>query len=313
MKRLLMAAFILATGTTVVCALHRGKTRLESSCAETRQEFATCTQMVAQARIQLTRVEQQVRDLKRAREEVSAKGAARTEPDALLGLAGVSNLSSPEQREQLLAALGFHWKPTDDYVIVSKETLREISLEGMDLLKPSDAACKVLAMTPEEQARLEAIAQKVAMDYRAWAQAHVQRSEPSGNIVAQYRIPANLGFSQSISNTFMTGILETLGPERGRLMQANSGTWMSALGMYGLFDTRLTVTRSQAGQQGRLNYTSERNSSTLSSEVSPHQPFPTGFLPLFPNGWTDLAQAEGFELPSSFKENQGPRQIQNLQ
>jgi hypothetical protein len=302
MKRLLIASFILAMGTTVVCGLYRGTTRLESSGAELQQVSANRTQIEAQAHEQLARVEERVRELKRAREEALSR-STRTEPDALLALAGVRSLSSAEQREQLLAAFGFNWNSTGDYVIVSKETLREIAFQGMDLLKPSEAACKVLAITPVEQAGLEAIAQKVAADYRAWAQTHVERSEPASNVVAHYRIPNDPEFSQSISNTFVSGMLATLGAESGRFMQVYSGEWMSALGMYGFTDTSLTVTRYQAGQKVRLNYTVKHNASTMSSEVAPHQPFPPTFLPLFPNGWKDLAQAEGFELPSEFQGN----------
>jgi hypothetical protein len=43
-----------------------------------------------------------------------------------------------------------------------------------------------------------------------------------------------------------------------------------------------------------------RYHSTLSTYVSPHQPFPETFRPLFPGGWVDLAQREGFELPAEF-------------
>jgi hypothetical protein len=303
MKRLLIACFILGMGTTVVCGLYRGTTRLASSGAELQLELANRIQLEAQAHEQLARVEERVRELKRAREEALSRRIARTEPDALLALAGVRSLPFAEQREQLLAAFGFNWNSIGDYVIVSKETLREIAFQGMDLLKPSEAACKVLAITPVEQAGLEAIAQKVAADYRAWAQTHVERSEPASNVVAQYHIPNDPEFSQSISNTFVGGIFATLGAERGRFMQVYSGEWMSALGMFGFTDTSLTVTRYQAGQKVRLNYTVKHNASTMSSEDTPHQPFPPTFLPLFPNGWKDLAKAEGFELPSEFQGN----------
>jgi hypothetical protein len=35
-------------------------------------------------------------------------------------------------------------------------------------------------------------------------------------------------------------------------------------------------------------------------EGSPFQQFPEVFRSLFPGGWTDLAQREGFELPKEF-------------
>ena len=40
---------------------------------------------------------------------------------------------------------------------------------------------------------------------------------------------------------------------------------------------------------------------TMTTDVSPHQNIPPAFLPLFPNGWPDLARREGFELPKEFR------------
>jgi hypothetical protein len=47
----------------------------------------------------------------------------------------------------------------------------------------------------------------------------------------------------------------------------------------------------------------------MSTDVSPYQPFAEAFLPLFPNGWPDLAQREGFELPKGFRKRQAGRSV----
>lgn len=39
----------------------------------------------------------------------------------------------------------------------------------------------------------------------------------------------------------------------------------------------------------------------MSTDVNPWQPFPEAFRPLFPGGWKELAEREGFELPKSFQ------------
>ena len=38
---------------------------------------------------------------------------------------------SPELREQLLAELGFDWNAMADYLVVSKDALRKVSLQAM--------------------------------------------------------------------------------------------------------------------------------------------------------------------------------------
>jgi hypothetical protein len=74
---------------------------------------------------------------------------------------------------------------------------------------------------------------------------------------------------------------------------------MNDLGMNGGGEpTTLTVKRHQAGH---LNVEVGNAHGSMSTEVSPYQPFPTAFAPLFPNGWTDLAAREGFELTKDFQ------------
>ena len=39
---------------------------------------------------------------------------------------------------------------------------------------------------------------------------------------------------------------------------------------------------------------------TMGAAITPHQPFPEAFLPIFPGGWTQVAELEGFELAQEF-------------
>ena len=43
--------------------------------------------------------------------------------------------------------------------------------------------------------------------------------------------------------------------------------------------------------------------SMMTCGLSPWQPLPKAFAPLFPGGWEELAQREGFELPEEFQKN----------
>ena len=77
------------------------------------------------------------------------------------------------------------------------------------------------------------------------------------------------------------------------------------MGMLGSEPTTLTVHLSQiVNNERRYNYTLKSRHSTMTTSISPWQPFPEAFKPLFPGGWKDLATAEGFELPQEFKQHQ---------
>ena len=53
-----------------------------------------------------------------------------------------------------------------------------------------------------------------------------------------------------------------------------------------------------------VNFRCERwqtpDGGTMYTEVAPYQEFPRAFRAIFPGGWPDLAQREGFELPKAY-------------
>jgi hypothetical protein len=150
-------------------------------------------------------------------------------------------------------------------------------------------------------------------EHTAWVIANAQREEPSGDVLARYSLPKDAEFSQSRSNAFASGLLATLGLERGELMQEHYAlSWMQDAGMRGGLiglkadrddSTTLTVNRYPAGTDGQLIFTIKQAGNNMTAGVTPWQPFPQAFKPLFPNGWPDLAAREGFELPKEFYQN----------
>jgi len=62
--------------------------------------------------------------------------------------------------------------------------------------------------------------------------------------------------------------------------------------------TTLTLKHDPSGNG--FNYTLEQAGGTLGDGVSPWKPFPESFRAVFPGGWKELAQREGFELPKEF-------------
>ena len=301
MKRLLLALAILSCGTTIVIALHRSTVSLRQGTDQTTESLGEEIRQLAQMRAQLTSVTERVKALKQNL-EAQAGPAFSFGTDSLEEIPMGSAHLTPEQSERLLAKLGFSWAAFGDYLIVSKDTLRSISLEGMRGSKIGSAAAQVLAVTPAERTGIETKTQQLMETYNAWLQSHVQRVEPTGNVVAQYTLPTDPGFSLSLSNNFASGLLETLGTERGSLMVDYAGSWMQDLGMGGTGgENGLKVTRYPTGDQPHYSFELKSSGNTMSTDISPYQPFPAAFLPLFPNGWPDLAKREGFILPKEFQ------------
>ena len=300
MKRLLLAFIILTTASSFLCALRITTVQLRHDAAEMGQALMSETQLLAQAQIQLKSVTEQVRDLKQKLQLQQQIGVGSGEDHPEDVPSDWTHLS-PAQSERLLAELGFNWASSGDYLIVSKDTLRAISIDAMRGSKLNNTVCQVLALSPEERAGLDGTTLGLIENYKTWAQAHVQREEPSGDVVAKYALPADPDFSQSLSNNFANTALTTLGNERGTLLLDYARSWMLDLGMGGTGgDNSLTVKR-YPGDQSHLSYELKYSGNVMNTDVSPYQAFPVAFQPLFPNGWPDLARREGFELPKDFR------------
>lgn len=304
MKRGLLAFLILAMGTTVFCAFHSANSGLRGELAAKKVAWQTQTRQLAQLLFEKQQVLERVSE---TRQQLAAQPPipAHQQIDGkILTGDSLGNLSAAE-REQLLAELEFNWNTTGDYLIVSKKSLAGISLAAIKGTTLTDAARAVLAITPEERAAVETMTQRLMADYTVWAEAHVQRAEPSGDVVAKYTLAADEAFSQSQSNRFVSEVIAALGPERGELLRRYSYQWMSELGMNNTTlskrETTMIVKRYNAGDESRLGFELQHAGGGMSTDVSPWQPFPEAFRSIFPNGWTDLAKREGFELPKSFQ------------
>ncbi len=300
MKRLLLALTILVSAGGLVCALQNAAARAGRQAAAHSQALMAETQLLAQARIQLTSMTEQVHVLK---QKLEAQEGAPAGPGEDLSAFMASHHLSPSQSEQLLAQLGFDWSSSADYLIVSKDTLRTLSVDALHGTQLNNTACALLSITPDERAALEASIQAVFDQYKTWAQTHVQREEPHGDIVAKYTLSNDQDISLSLSNNFAGAIVGTLGQERGAFLLDYARSWMQDLGFPGGGENQLIVKRYGAEDNPRLNFQLRYSGNVMSTDVSPHQPFPEAFLPLFPNGWPDLAQREGFALPESFHKN----------
>jgi len=209
----------------------------------------------------------------------------------------------PELREHVFEEVGFNWQSSADYIVVSKETIRDVMMQSVENGKLTDMAVAVLAITPEERGQVEGALQRVRTSFHEWASSQIQRTEPKDEVVAQYTMPgADLAMSMSISNNFTAALVGALGRERAELIGPSARAWLSLMYPWAKPIT-LLVKRFLDGNGERLKFL------TFASFGTPQQigdsnpmdfsqrPFPAAFLLAFPNGWADVAKREGFQLP----------------
>lgn len=311
MKRLFLILLIFASGATLYSSLRNEAVRIRESVAKNQTASRGKDQFITQMRSEREQLIQQIRDTKRRL--ALANGVSKVPPFGveLSWTNGYQNLSL-DQAEKLLAELGFNWNTTGDYLIVSKRSLPHIFFDGMNNAKLTKAAREVLAITPEEQSKIETVTQQLETERADWVRTHAQREEPSGDVLAKYSLPFDVELSQNRSNAFVTAIHDTLGDERGELLQHYAYQWMQGAGMLDspslnnaqTAGAELTLTRNRP-QNDTIGFTLKQANGSMSTVVSPWQPLPDAFKPLFPGGWPDLAAREGFELPESFKKKKG--------
>jgi hypothetical protein len=301
MKRLLIAFGIFAAATVLIRAMRNEIVQAAQATATRRELWRVQSKRLEEMRGERDRLHEQTREAKRQTAEQTPIGG----PDELaaeFAANGLKNLSA-EKAERLLAELGLNWSSTGDYLVVSKTSLPEIRVTAIRRnTKLGAAALAALAITPDEQAAIEAETQRLASEYNSWVQTHAQREEPSGKIVAKYVLTSDPEYSENASNAFAGVIFSTLGPQRATLLQQYSWDWMQGQGMFapGPNDngpTSLTITR----EGDSLMLDLRQSMSSMSCVVSPVQPMPEPFRPLFPGGWKDIAQRESFELPKEFQ------------
>jgi hypothetical protein len=197
----------------------------------------------------------------------------------------------------LVAEHGFNWQSSADYFVVTKQTVRDIGAGMLPDGKLSDVAAAVLALTPEERGQLEAAAEQAQSDFKDWVLGHVQRAEPTDEVVARYTLPGDGTLAQNISNDFFTAAAQAVGPQRTELIRETALAWMTEMGLSER-STKLTIKRVLVGDEPRLKAEMREQGRDRSAFLPVDDSgFPKALRPLFPNRWADLAKFEGFEPP----------------
>ncbi len=295
MNKILLALIILGAGAGGFLTARQSTTQLQQKANATREAWVVQTQLLAVAQSDQAGLREHIRKLKHALAQSSA-----VEDKGLWSALQTNRAGqlTPELRAGLLEELGFNWQSSEDYVVVSKETVRDIQITATKDGKLTDIAATVLAMTPAERAEVEGSIQRLRTDFADWASSHVERSEPKGEVVAQYTLPS----AMSLSNNFAAGVFQAVGKERAQLIVWSAWDRLRRVIGYDWDPWTLIVKRHGVGDEQRLEF--ETSSPILTNgpySLSDHA-VPRAFLPIFPNGWADVAKREGFELPKESQE-----------
>ena len=307
MNKILLALTLLAAGAGAFHSAHQYASQLQQKVRAADEAWQLHTQQLAAAQSEQATLTDRVRELK----QNLAQSPAVTQ-SALWSALQTDRVDRlpPELRERLLEELGFNWQSAKDFIVVSKQTVRDLRMEAVRDGKLTDVTATVLALTPEERGQIEAAAERVMTDFKEWMLAHVERTEPKDDVLAQYALPKDPAMSRSISNSFAIAVFGALGRERAELILPSAQKWMKSMGLYDCDarPPRIFVKRSLKGNEQRLEIeiTSQNGGgNTYSGELSnhpqwgfdPYGAFPRAFRIIFPNGWPDVARREGFELP----------------
>ena len=298
MNKILLALAILGAGTAGALTARHSMIKLQGEASATRESWIVRTQALTDAQSERARLAERIRELKESLRQAEAAG----NQNGLWSVLETNRIGhlAPDLREHLLEELGFNWNSSEAFIVVSKETVRDINMMPIRQGKLNDSIAALLALTPQERSQIEAAMEHVRADLKDWAISHTERSEPRDDVLAQYTLQS--APPTSITNKFMSEIFSAIGKERTELMQMGSSNapigsiqhWMSRLAKWGA-DKPVTMI---------LRRVSEGNKEVLKSQQSERDGerwnpnwFPTVFRPLFQDGWADVAEREGFELP----------------
>lgn len=281
--------------------------------------YAVWSQATRQSRanIQALARQQQVatNDLARAQDTLAALRAEIQGKQDQLGVASRHANISPEMMAilngdnkpgqlkgwaDLRQELGIGWDASADYVLVSKQAIKDVSFNRLYYGgKLSGDSVELLNLTSDEQAAVKAVLNQA----RAGQWLNVKNTTPVGDsaIAAQLTLaPPDPGFQASESNAFTAGITAAIGPERAGLFLP--GAWQEFLSDLSPQQTEVMTLRwVQNGVQPDLICEVSGGQNVASTSPVRNGLYPAfPMLKLFPGGWPEMAQSMNFQLPSNF-------------
>lgn len=298
MNKMLLALSILGASAASFHAVRLSTTQFQQEATTARSAWLAETQLLSSALVERADLAKHVHEL-----EGILNQPQPAPPSALLSaLQTNSTALGPELRERLFEELGLSWKSSEEYILMSKQSLRELRPEAIRHDKLTELAAAALAMTPTEREQVEAAMEQAHADFRDWASSHTERAGATGDVVAQYTLPNDP--AMTVSNNFAAALSAAIGTQRADIILASDSglNWLVDLGVFRLPE-KMIITRYLAGAEQRFGVQTFRYFATPRQiwdrrpvDIMKHE-FPAAFLPVFPNGWADVAKREGFELP----------------
>jgi hypothetical protein len=310
MNKILLSLAILGAGTAGALTARHSTMKLQREANTARESWILTGQVLADAQSERERLAERIRELRQRLRQAKAAGSQ----NGLWSVPETNRIGhfAPELREHLLEELGFSWDASEAFIVVSKETVHFIRNNQTVLGrhgKLNDSVAALLALTPQERSQIEAAIERVQMDLKDWAVSHTERTEPGDDVLAQYTLQS--APPMSITNHF-TEVFSAIGKERTERIMIGSwqdringsiAKWMGDIGLSDKPVTMILKRFSEANRQlvkARVFTPDSAKPGEAGAErwyeIS-NRNFPGAFRPLFPNGWADVAEREGFEIP----------------
>ena len=297
-----MNKFLLILGFACACifgfsVFHLQATRAHSVALTATRQHLGITAQLEQARARLIGLRADVQEKKsRLADALPQSGLS---PEFVRFLEGKQLRASTAALAELRQQLGIGWESSPDYVLVNKCVLSQLDFSRLDFGKrPTDTACQLLGLSAPEQEALSATLQRARDD---WQAPTIERTEPHGDIVAQYSVHApDPDAEMSLSNRLAVDLVGAVGAERAELLLP--ATWREFRNGLGSTEAEtLIVRRTADNAESDLVWETNRGNRTSTGAVRYAYYPSTWFLTAFPGGWKTLAEREGFELPAKFR------------
>jgi len=301
MNKFLLASLVVLLAVMGVSALRRDTHVRRTATLRENIQWQAGTNAMADAQATVETLRGEVRDKKNQLKD--AMNHAEISPELLRLLDGDLSKGNLAAWAELRRQVGIGWDASPDYVLVSKAALKDLEYERLVYRKrASDVTSDLLGLAPDEKAALAAAVQRV----RGAPWGEVQRTEPNGDIVAQYTVqPPDAESMQNTSNRFAADIAAAVGQERADLFFPHAWRELSA-DLAPQEAQTMTIRRTVTDGEPDLVCEILQNGKVSVSPVRyAHIPmYPSGwFINMFPGLWQDLAKRENFELPAKFQQH----------
>ena len=303
MKRFFFAVTILLVGGTGFLALNTAAHRAGQQMRAKRSEWINRTARLTALGSEKATLAARIRTLQLDLQRHGGAGL----PD-LAGIVDTNGLASmtPESLEKLRSELGLSWHSSAEWILLSKTTLAIVRMDALKGSKLVDPACGALAITVDERRSLDDTFAGVREEFAAWSQASLQRAGTNGETVVRFTILPNLELAAGLSNRLASTVMATLGEQRAELLQHYADEWykLEVGGLVTMTNTLTVSRRANGDETPRLYYEFSlkggpvQGSRGESARLTTRSHFPSSFKSVFPAGWREVAEREGFELPN---------------